>query len=325
MASDNNKAGKVVPIKPTSKPQKATHTTVDTIMFDRETAEGWLNPPFQRPMKVNEKVRNIAEEIREDGGVVPGVLTLGVLLNDRDRVYLLDGQHRRHAYLLSGCATGYADVRTHYFENMAAMGEEFVRLNSQIVRLKPDDILRGLEGTVKALGAIRGACPFVGYDMIRRSDKSPIVSMSALLRCWIGSKHDVPTTDHVGWATLESVLTDDSVRQLVAFLQCAIAAWGRDDEYGRLWGNLNLAVCMWLYRRTVITQHSTKTPALTDKLFTKCLMSLSTDSQYLEWLVARRLGDRDRRPCYQRIKVAFTKRLHEETKRKALLPQPAWA
>lgn len=315
-------AAKVTAIRPSSKPEKATHTTVDTIMFSREQAEAWLNPPFQRPMRVNEKVRAIAEEVKEDGGVVPGVLTLGVLAG---KTYLIDGQHRRHAFLLSDCPTGYADVRTHYFETMASMGEEFVRLNSCIVRLKPDDILRGLESSIPALAFIRKECPFVGYDMIRRSDKSPIVSMSALLRCWFGSAHDVPAPEHMQWSTLDATINDDTARQLVAFVHCAMEAWGRDHEYGRLWGNLNMALCMWLYRRTVITQHSIKTPVLTDKLFTRCLQSLSADHGYLDYLVGRNLRERDRGPCYKRIKEVMGRRLYEETKRKQQLPMPPWA
>jgi hypothetical protein len=56
---------------------------------------------------------------------------------------------------------------------MADMGEEFVNLNSQLVTMRPDDIRRGLEGTIEALPTIRRECPFVGYDMIVGSASSP--------------------------------------------------------------------------------------------------------------------------------------------------------
>lgn len=167
--------------KPKSGPEKATKTTVETIGFSRDEANDWKVPPFQRPLRVNDKVRLLAEQIGNDGGVIPGVLTFGVIGRDR---FIVDGQHRREAFVLSGKAEGYADARTCYFDTMAEMGEEFVRLNSQLVRMRPDDILRGLESSLPSLQAVRAACPFVGYDMIRRGDRCPILSMSAVLRAW---------------------------------------------------------------------------------------------------------------------------------------------
>src|SRR5439155_2436385 len=45
----------------------------------------------------NDKVRALAEQVKADGGVMPGIITLGVV----DGVtYLIDGQHRRE----SSCA-----------------------------------------------------------------------------------------------------------------------------------------------------------------------------------------------------------------------------
>ena len=51
---------------------------------------------------------------------------------------------------------------------MAEMGDAFVALNSRLVNMRPDDILRGLEGSIPALQEIRASCPFVGYDQIRQ-------------------------------------------------------------------------------------------------------------------------------------------------------------
>lgn len=315
---------KLVVVKPTSTAQKATRTTVDTVLISKDIVSSWKNPPFQRPLRVNDKVRALAETIKADGGVLPGVVTLGVMGGAK---YLLDGQHRREAFLLSGCDEGYTDVRTHFFDDMGQMGEEFVALNSQLVRLRPDDILRGLEGSFEPLRLIRAKCRFVGYDMIRRNENAPILSMSLVLRVWRGSASEVPAPHGVATtaANLAKTITEDDADQMIAFLLCCHEAWGRELENARLWGSLNLILCAWLYRRTVITQWSAKTPKLTRELFRKCLMSLSADAHYTDWLVGRHLGERDRSPAYDRLKAVFAARLALEMGQKPKLPAPAWA
>ena len=40
-------------VKPATKPEKTTHSTVDTVMFTPETIKKWRAPPFQRPLRVN--------------------------------------------------------------------------------------------------------------------------------------------------------------------------------------------------------------------------------------------------------------------------------
>ena len=85
-------AAKILRIKTT--PEKKTRTVKDTIEFTRETLASWVDPPFQRPLRVNEKVLAVAEKIAADGGVIPGIWTLGVL---NGVTYLIDGQHRINA------------------------------------------------------------------------------------------------------------------------------------------------------------------------------------------------------------------------------------
>lgn len=312
-------------VRPSTEAQKATHTTLDTIIVTPELVKSWRLPPFQRQLRVNEKVKLLALQIKVDE-VIPGVLTLGIISEDgRKVVYLLDGQHRREAFLQSGVELGYADVRQRHFESMEDMGEEFVNLNSQLVRMKPDDILRGLEGTNEALAKIKKTCPYVGYDMIRRSEKCPVVSMSALLRCWFGSSPEVPSLGGLTASTLAKTLTIEEADTLIGFLNVAMNAWGRDQNYLRLWLNLNLTICMWLYRRMVITPYSAKTSKLTKEQFGKCLMSLSADDTYLDWLVGRQLRDRDRSPAYARIRNIFAKRLENDLGKKVFMPGPAWS
>lgn len=306
----------------TSKPHRVTHTTVDTIVVTPDLVKSWKSPPFQRPLRVNAKVLEVAEQIKADGGVIPGVITIGVLNKEK---YLLDGQHRREAYLIAELPEGFCDIRYQHFEEMADMGEEFIKINGRLVVLRPDDVLRGLEGSSPGLSHLRKECPFVGYDMIRRGDRSPIVSMSATLRCWFASAADAPSSRGTTALHVARSLTKDDSETVACFLKVVERAWGRDVVYQRLWGNLNLALCMWIYRRMVLAVYSGKIQRLSKDLFYKSMTTLSADSDYLDWLVGRQLGDRDRSPAYNKIKTMMAKRIGMETGKKQMMPSPSWA
>ncbi len=309
-------------VKPSTDAQRITRTTMDTLEITPDIVNAWTLPPFQRQLKVNDKVLELAKKIKRDDGVIPGTLVLGVL----DKVqYLIDGQHRRHAFILSECAEGYADVRVCHFKTMAEMGEEFGNVNQRLVPLKPDDLLRAYEATSEGLSHVRRECPWIGYDQIRRNPHSPIVSMSAILRCWFGSAPEAPSMAHLVPAHIVDLLSMEEAQQLLAFAKLAMQSWGRDAEYQRLWLNLNLVLSMWMYRRLVVSPYSTKTPKLSHAEFAKCLMALSADSTYLSWLVGRTVRERDRSPAYTRMKTIFAHRIEAETGKKPLLPSPAWS
>lgn len=309
-------------VKPSTEAQKSTQTALDTIEVTPDLVRSWKLPPFQRPLRTNEKVLQLGQQIKRDGGVIPGVMVLGVLNKER---YLVDGQHRRESFLLSECIVGYVDVRVLYFDSMAEMGEEYVHLNSRLVNMRPDDVLRGMEESFPALGRIKKRCPFVGYDHVRRSEKSPVLSMSALLRCWSASATEVPRQACGSALSLAQSLSSEEADTCIEFLTIAYGAWGRDQAYARLWANLNLSLCMWLYRRLVITPYSPNTPRLSKEQFRNCLMSLSADPTYPDWLVGRNNAQRDSSPAYKRIKDSFARRIEIETGKKPRLPQPAWA
>lgn len=311
-----------------SKAEKTTHTSVDTICFSVKEAHEWEVPAdIQRGVKVNKKVMELAMQIKNDGGVIPGIITLGVL--DK-KTYLIDGLQRREAFFISEHLYGYADVRTCYFKTRAEMGEEFVRLNSQLVKMTPDDILRGLECAVPFLRQIRQACPFVAYGRVRSGGPqghATMLSMSTTLRCWAGSRKEMPHSQGSA-LDLARELQEDETRKLISYLTLTAAAWGRDEQYYRMWSAVNLMISMWLYRRTVTDPPQTgysRSIKLTPELFKKCLMSLSADRGYLDWLVGRNVGERDRAPCYNRMKAIFAGRIHEETGKREKLPQPEWA
>jgi len=310
-------------VKPSTSSEKLTRTTVDTVELTEKLVASWRLPAFQRDLKINAKVQSCAEEIQANGGVLPGIITVGVL---DGTTYTVDGQHRIAAWRQTGLPVGYADVRTHFFDSMGEMAQEFVRLNSSLVKLRPDDIMRGMEPSTPALQKLRKRCPFIGYDMIRRSEKHPVLSMSAFVRMWASSKQEVPQTG----SSIEALAVLQDERELndaIEFATCCLEAWNRDTEYARLWSALNLTVCAWLYRRTVLGERVTtsRSARFTVEEFRKCLMALSAETQYLDWLVGRQLGERDRGPCYSRVKAIFTRRYHQETGRAAKLIQPAWS
>lgn len=324
--------------RPSTDAQKTTQTTLDTWTIDVATAKEWKLPPFQRPLRESTKVSDLASEMAHDAlatkareVVIPGVFCIGRLEGE---LYLVDGQHRRHSFIRaaeivaaqdkSQALTGYVDVRVIHFDTIAEMAAEFVRLNSRLVNMRADDVLRGMESSSEPMQRLRKACPFIGYDNIRRNDKSPILSMATALRTWIGSAHDVPHTSGTGVAQLAAELTGEQARALVEFLECAITAWGRDGACSRLWGTLNLILCAWLYRRLVLQEPAVKTK-LTKEQFACCLMSLGSEAAYVDWLVGRNLNTRDLGPAYDRIKALFVSRLERDTRVKHKLPAPPWS
>lgn len=324
----------VFPIKGSREAPKSLRSTMDTLIFSANEIEGWLIPPFQRPLRVNEKVRALSEALKGEPGIcctLPGIITLGRLPADKT-LWLVDGQHRKEGFKLSGKLEGLADVRICNFESMADMADEFVNLNSSLVKMKPDDILRGLEASAPALKYIREQCEFVGYDQIRRnSSTAPVLSMSVLLRCWATSAGDTPggANRHVPSHQLAATLDRHGAEQVVVFLLAARAAWGGDIEYARLWSGLNLTICMWLWRRLVLEEERgiKRFVKLTPEQFRKCLMSVSATGEYVDWLRGRAMGDRDRSPCYGRLKAIFANRLLDDSKdkKKPMMPSPAWA
>lgn len=317
-------------IKGTKAAPKASRSTMETVIVSIEQVNAWRLPPFQRPLRVNAKVQVIAEEMKCEGTSIPGILTLGKLTGE-NVYYIVDGQHRAEAFRISGLTEAIADLRIVHFDTMAEMADEFVQLNSAIVRMRPDDLLRGVTPSLPVIQRLMQECPFIGYDNIRRRDTSgPIVSLAAVLRCWHTSSFEVPSGGNSGVTITQAakMLDSDSAGKLIRFLTLAITAWGRDPEYFRMWGNLNVALCMWLYRRMVldtVRRGNSRVTVLTDTSFKQGLMALSADSNYIEWLTGRLLNDRDRSPALARIKTIFARRLAETVTGKFNMPQPAWA
>jgi len=312
---------------------KKQQSKMETMILTTEVTKQWLLPPCQRPLRVNQKVLDLAQRLKEDGGCISGVITLGTVGGKPKPLYLLDGQHRIKGAELSEEEAFMADVRILDFDSVEAMGEEWVILQQQLVRNRPDDLMRALEGTVPAIGFLREHCDFVGYDNIRRGTANPILSASQAFRNWHAASQETPANRQTPAVEIARQMSKEDYENMVNFLLLARRAWGRDPEYGRLWSSLNLTLCMWLFRQIVLApaakkgRNTRRHVNITREQFVKCLMALSADGHYLDWLVQRLLTDRDRVPAYSKIKTVFAKRLKQEggfddTPR---MPQPAWA
>lgn len=302
---------------------KSIRSIMDTLLITQDGVRLWKMPPFQRPLRVNAKVMALAEVLKANGGVLPGVLTIGVLGREK---YLLDGQHRIEAFKLSEVPEGYVDVRLCTFDSVAEMGEEFVNENSKLVTLRPDDILRGLEGVRPGLSRLRELCPFVGYDQIRRgSATSALVGMSQALRVWEGSGKESPSSTGTTAQQIANTFQPEHAEKLAAFLNVCRDAWGSDPEYARLWSSLNLSICAWMWRNMVTGQYSPRSSRLTVADFHKGMLALSAAGSYLEWLVGRQLSERDRSPCYNRVKLLIQDRIEATQHKKLTFPSPPWS
>lgn len=323
-------SGNIITLKGVREAPKAQRSSMETIIVTNKEVAGWKLPPFQRPLRVNKKVQALSEELKANGGIMSGVLTLGRLPGDPSN-WIVDGQHRIEGFKISGLEEIITDVRIMHFKTMAEMAQEFVELNSALVRMRPDDILRGMEESMPPLAFIRAQCEFVAYDQIRRGDQhSAVLSMSTVIRSWIGSTKEVPSSTGLGSALeMAQSLDMGSAQNLVVFLLTAHQAWGSDPENYRLWGNLNLSVTMWLWRKLVIEKDrrgNTRYVALTPQQFKQCLMFVSASSDYIDWLLGRSLTERDRSPCYAKLKALFIRRLGNTSDgKKPMLPQPSWA
>ena len=321
----------VIDMKGAKEAPRVERSSMETLIISIDMVNRWRLPPWQRPLRVNAKVTAMAEEIKRDGVALSGVITLG-RIGKTGEPFIVDGQHRLEAFRISGLTEIIADVRIVHFDSMAEMSDEFVKLNSSLVRMRPDDILRGLEPSSKAMQRIRAACSFVGYDNVRRGGSgtpNPVMGMSILIRCWYSSAPETPV-GHLSGRSVTQVameMDDKTTSDLIKFAGLCFTAWGREPEFFRLWGGLNFTLCAWLYRRTVLDTNvrgARRYSVLNNSQFRQCLSALAADSAYLDFLLGRALHERDRSPCYSHIRRIFFRRLATEGVEKAQLPSPPW-
>jgi len=283
-----------------------------------KSMERWEVPSFQRPVTVNARVKQLAEHIQLEG-VIPGRLSIGVC---KGKMYRVDCQHRLEAFKISGLNEAAAEVEYEEFDTMRDMAKRYLELNEPLKRMGPNDKLKAMELYVPILHKIRKECPFVGYSS-GRSEKS--IPMSRTLSAWAVSAWPQPIGSPGCIVDLASTMTDEESEQLIIFLHLAKHAWGLDSEYSSLWRSPTIVLCMWLYRTMVLDRHSAHSSVLTAQVFTKCMMSLSSDQEYLDWIVGKNTAAIHTRPAYVRIKNKFIKRARREMGQKISMPAPEWS
>jgi hypothetical protein len=309
----------------------------DAILVHRDEIETWDLPPFQRPLKDNAKVGAYREKLRESGGCIGGgVITLGRIAGD-SKIYKVDGQHRLHAALTSGLDEFILTIHIKRYGSFAEMAKDYVELQDSLVPMTKDDILKAAMENIPQLRTIITQCTFVGFDNIRRATAaSKLVSMSAALNCWIGSAQETPGAKSVPTDAAKH-LPDDEIAHMCTFLNLCHSAWSNDIANHRLWGNLNLTMCAWMFRQLVLKSMSGVPKKLTHTTmdamtFRKCLLTLAADHNYVDFLFKRNMHERDRNPTYRKLKAIFIQRLNDEEtragrppKKNLKFPAPAWS
>lgn len=209
-------------------------------------------PSCQRAFRPSAKKRaEVLEEMIRTGRI-PGQILLGTI-NGTD-LYLVDGQHREIICLDAGIETILAEVRVRRFANMDELVKEYIRCNSKIASHTSGDQLKALVTLYPTtLGFISKKCSFVSFSSRRIDGGKANVNFSMCISAWTHSKRNKPTDG--GFGKVEDMardLTPADAAQLAEFLKLAHDAWGREPAIATLWGNLNLTLCMWLYRRVVL-------------------------------------------------------------------------
>jgi len=311
----------------------ANGCAVDYVMITVAEIESWCLPEFQREFKHNAKVAKFTEGLKANQEIA-GIITLGYIAG-KFVLYKVDGQHRLNAALACAVATGNPEFIAHIhikrYRDFSEMADDFTKLNDSLVNMRKDDILRAAMENSPMLQRIVAECPHVGFDNVRRATtRSKTLSMSAALNCWIGSAAETPTSTSKSGVP---ELSDEETGNLRAFLNLSYAAWSNDPANDQLWKNLNLTMCMWMFRRLVLkaadpNKKLTHTTMPADA-FKRCLARVSADRIYNEeFLRGRGMKERDRAPCYKRLKEIFTKCLHEEkfnAGKTIKYPKPAWS
>jgi hypothetical protein len=318
-----------MPKRSTVESSQTTNTRSDTKIVTPKMVGSWEAPPFQRPVQTSKKVLALVEQLKATGRLEDSAIVLGEW---EGRTYIVDGQHRLRAFMLSELERMSAQVTVHNYEKgpagLRAMHETYIHLNSHLARHRPDDLLRAMEGVNVHLHQIKSACKFTGFDYIRRGPTSPILSMSTAIRSWMSSASDVPGGCSKGAMDMVMDLTDTETKSLIDFLSLAHEAWGDGVENKPLWAGLNLILCMWLYRNTVLAPppDNPKKKNLTRAQFLKGLFALAADKKYMNWIFGRsgKVNEDTRNPAYRELLRTIKNRMNAEGIKNFHLPCPDW-
>ena len=297
--------------------EKKIRTKSEVVIIDRAFIDSLKKPPSQRELRETAAVRALIEEYKSGREEHSGTIVVGVVNKE---LYLLDGQHRIYCQQKAGVSEMLASVKWHWFDTLEELAIEWARLNRQLSRTTPNDVLKAEEGTCEALKIIRTKTNGkVGYS-------SKGLSMSQIIRMWASTASEVPTTTGGASALVYAhSMSDEEAEKLADFINICYAAWGRDKQTLVLWNIPNLITCAWLYRRLILNPSKiSRSSNFTKPLFKECLTALGADSAYLSFLKGRNWVPQMRSPVYIRLRDIFAKRYREEVGVRCKLPQINW-
>jgi hypothetical protein len=326
-------------------PEELNPKVVDFITVSKKDTDKWEIPPeIQRPLKVNTKVIAVAQALPLTKKL-EGTITLGFW---DGVVWILDGQHRLAAFILAQEKYGLADrvnilCHIEVFATRAAMAARFRLLQQSLLKMSPDDGLRPMAINTPSLQILTRECPFIGFGNIQRLfQTSQTLSMSVLLRCWHGSSFESPSLSNSSMSEYALSMSEAEACECASFLKLAFQVWARIPEYARLWGILNITLCMWFYRRMVLEPASGITKLNPDqfRVWLGCLFEdplsipraqekMNWISPYRDWLIGKAMNIETRRIAAQQIKLRALKFLPARTKhpakvRKLKFPSAPW-
>src|SRR5580704_4923509 len=146
--------GMVIPIQGKREAPKSERSAMETLILTPELIKEWKVPIFQRELRVTPKVKALAAELAAGKYALDGVLTLGKVAND-PTTWIIDGQHRLHAFLMSGIAEVISDVRYCFYDTKKEASDAYYIAQDHLARMRPDDGLRALELGLVPLQIIR--------------------------------------------------------------------------------------------------------------------------------------------------------------------------
>lgn len=302
---------------------------VEKIIITHEIVEGWKKPPFQRPVAIGRNLGKLAVNLQDDEFLLTTIY-LGVL----DGVtYIVDGQHRKEAFIASGLRRLVAPVTTRYYPDGTAgltrMCEDFLKINTHVKNPTANDKLRALEPTNPLIGKIREDCPFVGYSGFRRSDSSPIVSMAQAIRALVISAQEAPGSAGRSAVDHAVEMRSSEVNGLKTFLKLAYESWGRDAENKYLWSPMNLTMCLWFFRRMLRSPSSSGSLGNTTQAqFLDIFFGLMSNRRYRALLQGNKGGrlhdSNTRNPVCRELMKTIKAQLKKDGTKSPYIPKPSW-
>lgn len=304
---------------------------VEMRVLTQEVFESWDSPPFQRPVSVGKNVAK-ASLTMQDTGCIMTAIYLGVW---EGKTYIVDGQHRRVAFIGSGLDRVVAPVITKYYKDdtpgLLEMCEDFLLIQAHIKNPTANDKLRALEPMSSGLQKIRKECPFVGYGGFRCNKNSPIVSMAQVIRSMVTSGQEELGSPAKSAVVHAREMTLHEANSLTIFLKLAFEAWGRDKEHKPLWTPMNMSLCLWFFRRMLKAPSPNKDSKgdVTQQQFSNIFFELLSNRRYRSLLQANsggRLGDPEvRNPVLKELMRAIKRSLKRDKVRDYYMPDPSWA